>query len=182
MLDFNDTNQFRELNEFPGYGVGADGSLWTRRGVGRERQMRAVWRPGTITTAWATGNDYLVGKLHIGGKTYVKRMHRLVLFAFVGPCPPGMEGCHNDGNHQNNALSNLRWDTPSANQRDRAKHGTSNQGSRHGMAKLDEGKVRQIRELHATGRFLYREIAAMFGVGDCIIGQIVRREVWRHVS
>lgn len=54
-------------------------------------------------------------------------VHRLVLRSFVGPCPDGMEGCHNDGNPANNSLSNLRWDTQSGNQRDRELHGTNHE-------------------------------------------------------
>lgn len=50
-------------------------------------------------------------------------VHRLVLTAFVGPCPDGMEGCHNDGNPANNWLSNLRWDTRSNNRHDAVRHG-----------------------------------------------------------
>lgn len=51
-------------------------------------------------------------------------VHRAVLEAFVGPCPPGMECCHNDGDPTNNHVSNLRWDTHAANMADRARHGT----------------------------------------------------------
>lgn len=59
----------------------------------------------------------------------VKRMwvHRLVLSIFVGPCPDGLEGCHDDGDPANNAVDNLRWDTKSANARDRQRHGTDRQ-------------------------------------------------------
>jgi hypothetical protein len=52
-----------------------------------------------------------------------KKVHRLVLEAFVGPCPDGMEACHNDGVRSNAKLTNLRWDTPSANQHDTVRHG-----------------------------------------------------------
>ncbi|MES5383891.1 NUMOD4 motif-containing HNH endonuclease [Mycolicibacterium conceptionense] len=52
---------------------------------------------------------------------------RLVLAAFVGPCPDGMECCHNDGDAGNNRLENLRWDTHSANVLDCVKHGTHGQ-------------------------------------------------------
>ena len=45
-------------------------------------------------------------------------VHRLVLAAFVGPCPAGMEACHGDDDGLNNHLGNLRWDTPSANRLD----------------------------------------------------------------
>ena len=51
-------------------------------------------------------------------------VHRLVLEAFVGPCPDGMEGCHNDGDPTNANLYNLRWDTRSANMYDKQIHGT----------------------------------------------------------
>jgi hypothetical protein len=48
----------------------------------------------------------------------------LVLAAFRGPRPPGMECCHNDGNSTNDRADNLRWDTPSENSYDRVRHGT----------------------------------------------------------
>jgi hypothetical protein len=54
-------------------------------------------------------------------------MHILVLEAFVGPRPAGMEGCHWDDDPTNNHLSNLRWDTRSANARDAVRNGR-NQG------------------------------------------------------
>lgn len=51
-------------------------------------------------------------------------VHHLVLLAFVGPRPDGMEGCHWDDNPANNHLANLRWDTRSANVRDSVRNGT----------------------------------------------------------
>lgn len=51
-------------------------------------------------------------------------VHRLVLQAFVGPCPVGMEGCHFDDVPMNNRLDNLRWDTPGSNKRDSVRNGT----------------------------------------------------------
>lgn len=59
-----------------------------------------------------------------GGVTQRYFVHRLVLSAFIGPRPEGMESCHNDGNPKNNLINNLRWDTKSANARDRRRHGT----------------------------------------------------------
>lgn len=65
--------------------------------------------------------------LHRGNELTRPQVHRLVLEAFVGPCPPDMEACHNDGNPANNHVSNLRWDTGSANMRDKRDHGTDHQ-------------------------------------------------------
>lgn len=64
----------------------------------------------------------------IGGRT--RLVHSLVLEAFIGPRPPGFEACHNDGDPANNRLSNLRWDTRSANTRDRVRHGTHQMSNR----------------------------------------------------
>lgn len=60
-----------------------------------------------------------------GRKLYYALVHRLVLEAFVGPCPPGMECCHGDLDRSNAALSNLRWDTRSANTIDAVNHQTN---------------------------------------------------------
>lgn len=57
------------------------------------------------------------------GTPHVLLVSQLVLKAFVGPRPRGMEGCHNDGNASNNYLSNLRWDTHHENMRDVERHG-----------------------------------------------------------
>ena len=62
-------------------------------------------------------------RVHLGRRERGLRVHRLVLEAFVGPCPPGMECCHNDGNNTNNRAENLRWDTKKSNRQDRIKHG-----------------------------------------------------------
>lgn len=65
-----------------------------------------------------------VVSLSKNGRVIAARIAPLVLAAFVGPCPDGMEGCHNDGDCTNDLLSNLRWDTRSANNLDAVRHHT----------------------------------------------------------
>lgn len=67
-------------------------------------------------------------RIKLSGKRHL--LHTLVLTAFVGPRPRGMEACHNDGNPRNNALENLRWDTRSANAQDKIRHGNNPYASR----------------------------------------------------
>jgi hypothetical protein len=63
-------------------------------------------------------------RLH-GGKQAQRYVHRLVLEAFVGPCPEGMQARHYpDPDPTNNRLANLSWDTPSQDNYDRVEHGT----------------------------------------------------------
>lgn len=47
----------------------------------------------------------------------------LVLEAFVGLCPEGMECCHQDDDRSNNRLENLRWDTHANNVKDGYRNG-----------------------------------------------------------
>lgn len=59
------------------------------------------------------------------GKRRTRKIHHLVLEAFVGPCPAGQEARHLDGDRLNASLVNLLWGTPAANYRDKVRHGTA---------------------------------------------------------
>ncbi len=109
-------------------------------------------------------------------KSMVCRPHKLVMEAFVGIRPQGMECCHNDGNPQNNHLSNLRWDTPKNNHADKIKHGTTNRGERCGAAKLTLEQVNAIR----NDNRLQRLIAADYGVLQNTISRIKSGKRWSH--
>ena len=63
------------------------------------------------------------GYLHTSLKKKNVFIHRLVLEAFVSPCPKGMICRHLDGNPTNNNVSNLKWGTYKENHEDRVKHG-----------------------------------------------------------
>lgn len=72
----------------------------------------------------ANGKGRLQIDLYQNGIRTTVEVHRLVLLAFFGPCPEGMEGCHTDGDHTNNDVRNLRWDTRRENNLDAVRHGT----------------------------------------------------------
>lgn len=115
-------------------------------------------------------------------------VHRLVLEAFVGPCPKGYESLHNDGNRQNPRLSNLCWGTKEENQGpDRIRHGTSNlgrvrhdmRGARNPLAKLTNKKVTHMRALYKAGT-KQTELAKMFGITQANVSEIVRFKTWKR--
>jgi hypothetical protein len=59
------------------------------------------------------------------GKKQNVSAHRVVLETFIGLSPCGMVACHTNGDPSDNRLSNLRWDTYSANNEDAVRHGTN---------------------------------------------------------
>jgi hypothetical protein len=81
-------------------------------------------------------------QFHVEGRARYVQAHRLVLEAFVGPCPPGMEACHNNGDPSDNRVTNLRWDTRSNNTLDAVRHGTQ----------------RQARKTHCPQGHLYDQV------------------------
>ena len=170
-------DEFREVIGFPGYRVSRDGrveSCLTRRG--RLCLLGDVWHP--LKPICRQG--YPTVNLAKGGKKSARRIHRLVLEAFVGPCPPGMVACHNDGDRSQSDLANLRWDTPKANSDDTLRHGTRATGSRCGATKLSEGEVIEVRRLRAEG-MSFADLAARFKVTTSNIEAIVYRRSWRHL-
>ena len=110
------------------------------------------------------------------GKQKIVKPHTLVMEAFVGKRPFGMECCHNDGNAFNNNISNLRWDTPKSNHADKIKHGTTNRGERCETAKLTLDQVRAIRKDDR----LQRLIAKDFGVAESMVSRIKNGVRWQH--
>ena len=123
---------------------------------------------------------FIVALWQDGGKS-TKRIHRLVLEAFIGPCPEGMEGCHNDGDNQNNHLENLRWDTSKNNHADKIKHGTVPRGESHSGSKLNESDVIDIRQRAVKGEF-FTAIARDFKCSPAHIGRIVSRSSWKYLE
>lgn len=126
----------------------------------------------------STKQGHLSVTLAVDGTNYNQSVHRLVLLAFDGPCPEGMEGCHNNGIAWDNRIANLRWDTHAANNGDRKFHGTYLLGEDHKMAKLTEIQVREIlaSSLH------YEEVAVRYGISRTQAHRICRGQAWKHLN
>lgn len=174
--------EYREIERLPGYRFGDDGSVWSCLARGqtcrKSRVFTDKWRrmKESITT-----HHYLSVRLMVNNKDEFFRIHRLILEAFVGPCPEGMECCHTDGNRLNNSLENLRWDTPDSNLADRDRHQKTCKGSRHGRAKLCENDVLAIRRLCLEG-MKQKDIAEMFAISPQIVSGIHCGGIWKHVT
>lgn len=114
-----------------------------------------------------------------GGKW--KPVSHLVLEAFVGDRPDGTESCHFPNGPSDNSLANLRWGTKLDNHNDRRIAGTIPVGESHGLAKLTEEWVREIRVKHANGQSA-RSLAFEYNVSKFAIAQVVHLKTWKHVT
>jgi hypothetical protein len=96
--------------------VSTNGNVSSRKRRGSKR--------GTLTDTWRTrklallhkGYSYNYVSFKVEGKSVTYPVHRLVLLAFMGPCPKGM-GCrhvnvrHLNGVRNDNRIENLCWNT-----------------------------------------------------------------------
>jgi len=121
---------------------------------------------GRVRKPNGNGHGYLTVSLYRRNSEVRRYIHRLVLEAFVGPCPPGQEACHGNGNPADNRLSNLRWDTRMENVRDTARHGNNFQANKTHCKRghpltgnnliLQNGGKRACRECHKETKRRYR--------------------------
>ena len=126
---------------------------------------------------------YVHVNLYRGGKLSRRTVHRLVLESFVSLCPIGMEGCHDDGDRMNNALSNLRWDTKLNNHADKIRHGTDFLGERNLACKTTEAVVRKIKErLKNKKHGVVTELARELGVKRSFVTDIKCGRTWSHIT
>ena len=114
--------------------VGSEGS-YEDSDQGRVRSLERLDSRGRRRAAKARSlnrqkSGHLTVTLCHDGVQRAVGVHRLVLEAFVGPCPDGMEACHWNDVPDDNRLENLRWDTRAANIADSVRNGT------HHMARV----------------------------------------------
>jgi len=170
--------EYQNITGFPGYHVGSDGSVWTC--LNNRWGPDGYWRPMKPQISKRKHARFFV-HLWKDGRKHARKIHTLVLTAFVGPRPKDQEGCHKNGDFRNNTLENLRWGTKKENAADKVKHGTDNRGEKHPLAELTSQKVIEIRRLHSTGQYTLKQIGELFEKTGQMIGKIVSRKNWKYI-
>ena len=136
-----------------------------------------------LSTPAASGMRYISVRLsdwRLGGEGCSARtvyVHDLIARAFIGEKPEGYDVRHLDGCTHNNRATNLAYGTRKDNMADARALGTLAIGSKHGMAKLNEEIVLEIR---ACG-LATKDAAKVYGVSESTINQIRNRTTWRHI-
>jgi hypothetical protein len=124
-----------------------------------------------------TPNGY--GRVNIPDRGRIVASNAMCELAHGKPPTPRHLAAHKCGNGSGGCVNpqHLRWATQSENLADRLVHGTDNRGSRHGLAKLVERDVRDIRRLLASNAS-QDFIASSFGVSQTTICRIKHGICW----
>lgn len=161
---------WKKIKEFPNYSASS---------LGKIRNDKS----GHIKAHCSDGRGYRLVFLYSNkiGKTV--RVHILIAKTFI-PNPENKEYInHKDGIKDNNVVSNLEWVTPKENSDHATSLGLQNirKGSDHGMSKLTEIEVKEIRELKQSTNISIDELAAKYGLKKRSIYSILSRETWKHI-
>jgi len=175
-----------------GYLIGTNGWLLSQLKKGPSKKgerLTGVWKKGSSNSTKRGSNSTFYGYVQTGlqmdnGLVRHVLMHCLVLEAFVGPCPKGMQCRHLDGNRKNNNLSNLCWGTYKENGEDRKVHGTNMNGpigEAHGNAKISNEDTKTIFMLSNEG-WSQSRIARKFNLHQCTVSRILNGVLRKRVE
>lgn len=174
-----DLEMWRPVAGFEGfYEVSTDGNVRSLDRSAFSARRGGVRFGRTLSPFMDPVNGYLYVNLSMNGKAKKRSVHSMVLEAFVGPCPLGMEACHGDGRRTNALLSNLRWDTKKKNWDDKRRHGTATIGEKNVRSRLTEDMCRQILKRPESSKVLARE----FGVASSTVRAVRIGQNWKHLA
>lgn len=131
-------------------------------------------------------DGYFTVGLHMHGKSYFRRVNRLVASAFiVNPDPvTKIQVNHLDGDKSNNDYTNLVWATPKEN----IQHAWDNNlahaqsGENHPNSKYTENIIRQVCELLVENKDTMRQISEKTKVSYTVVKQIRNHFLWNDIS
>jgi hypothetical protein len=114
-----------------------------------------------------------------------RKVHHLVLEAFVGPRPINAQANHKNGIKGDNRPENLEW----VSARENVLHTFRElgripmipphyKGDAHPRAKLNWPKVAEIRNVHAAGSATIAGLARQYGVSEATVAHVIKNETW----
>jgi hypothetical protein len=115
------------------------------------------------------------------GRRVAVYAHRLSYELHVGQILPGAMVCHRCDNRACINPDHLFLGTHQDNMTDAKHKGRMHLGSAHGLAKLDEKSVAEIKSELRSGLKSQKQLAAVHGVSHGAIQAIASGRNWRHV-
>ena len=133
-----------------------------------------------IKSQYISDTGYYMITISKNNKSKPYRVHRLLANNFIKNPKKLKEVNHIDGNKLNNDLSNLEWVSHFGNMQHAFSTGLANNtGIKNGMSKLNEIKVREIKELLKQGISQYK-IAKKYNVSRSAILKIHLNKTWKQ--
>ena len=162
------SDAIKALEGFSLYGIKADGEIvsFIRKAA---RTLKPI-RMGEYLGFTLIGDD---------GQRHRRYLHRIVCEAFHGKAKSGQHCRHIDGDKTNNAAENLSWGSPSENNLDKDRHGTSPHGERNPMARLTRDQVKRMRDIRETTGRSYYMIAKGFSISTMTAYRAITGETWK---
>jgi len=176
---------WKTVHGHPSYEVSDDGRVRvkaTKRELVQSK-LGGKLKPGSTSKVYASGGYMAVCLLTAEApKGLRRRVHRLMLEAFIEPAPKGHQASHINGDRFDNRLKNLRWETPRENCQRRIAHGTQQCGEKvwH-LAKMTAEAVLEMRARHAAGETNVTALGREYGIGQNAARLIILRQTWKHV-
>lgn len=163
-------------------------------------QIRSVPREQARPNRWCTTTiHFLKGrtlKPHINKKGYSyhqlgagaknkKETHYWIAITFLGPKIGLLEVNHKNGIKEDNRIVSIEWVSRAENSQHAFRTGLNHSGPKHGIAKLTEDEVFQIKNIlvgkKPWGSPYYKDIATAYGVDRKTIESIAKNKTWRQV-
>ena len=175
------TEEWRSISGFPDYEISSQGRV-------RRTTSRGRWKAGHLLIISDNGR-YPKVVLYQAGGYKIRYIHTLVLEAFVGPRPEGLECNHKDGVKKNTILDNFEWTTHSENEKHANRLGLkrfagfpSRAGELHPLHRLKTEDVMAIKGLLSAGEMSQGRIAEIYGVSQTQISRIHLEKRWRCIK
>jgi len=142
---------------------------------------RRIQKGGNRNLIFNSDKYYCVS-LGKNGKSKTFTVHRLVAIAFLeNPLNLAIVN-HKDGIKTNNHYTNLEWCTTQQNTQHATENNLISFGENHGMSKLTDMQVLEIREKYKPkGVYSSYRLAVEYNVSRVLINQVVRRKIWKRV-
>jgi len=126
-------------------------------------------------------NRYCFVVLSLNGKQTSKTVHRLVAEAFI-PNPENKPEVNHKGkvpDKTDNRVWMLEWATKKENTDHALENNLKPKGQNHGIAKLTEKQVLEIRHIGKSETLA--KLAEKYGVQCACIDKILKRRTWNHI-
>lgn len=117
------------------------------------------------------------------GKNRRTFLHRLIAQTFIPNPENKSQVNHIDGIKTNNSINNLEWCTSKENviHAVKTKLRIANYGSAHGISKLTEANILEIRAKYIPRQYTLLSLANEYNVSFQTISEIVNRQTWKHI-